>query len=103
VQLGFLADADEGEEFRFVDRRQLDAEAAVVTECAEVKDPRRTADLKDAEKVLREEKARVDARYQEIVRTDKEKGASMDRRFKEFLEKSQGDTPSRPLRDVDLD
>jgi len=81
----------------------IDAEAAVVTECAEVKDPRRTADLKDAEKVLREEKARVDARYQEIVRTDKEKGASMDRRFKEFLEKSQGDTPSRPLRDVDLD
>jgi bifunctional ADP-heptose synthase (sugar kinase/adenylyltransferase) len=81
----------------------IDAEAAVVTECAEVKDPRRTADLKDAEKVLREEKARVDARYQEIIRTDKEKGASMDRKFKEFLEKSHGETPSRPLRDVDLD
>jgi hypothetical protein len=81
----------------------IDAEAAVVTECVEVMDPRRTADLKDAEKVLREERARVDARYQEIVRTDKEKGATMDRKFKEFLEKRQGETPSRPLRDVDLD
>ena len=82
---------------------EIDPVAAVVTECVEAKDPRRTADLKDAGKVLREEKARVDARYQEIVRTDKEKGASMDRKFKEFLEKSQGEPPSRPLRDVDLD
>jgi hypothetical protein len=81
----------------------IDPGAAVVMECVEAKDPRRTADLKDAEKVLREEKARVDARYQEIVKADKEKGASMDRKFKEFLEKSQGETPSRPLRDVDLD
>ncbi len=84
-------------------RLTIDAEAAVVTECVEARDPRRTADLKDAEKVLREEKARVDARYQEIVRTDKEKGASMEKKFQEFLEKSQGETPSRPLRDVDLD
>lgn len=81
----------------------VDAEAAVVTECVEAKDPRRTADLKDAQKLLREEKQRVDARYQEIVRTEKEKGASMDRKFKEFLEKSQDEPPGKPLRDVDLD
>jgi bifunctional ADP-heptose synthase (sugar kinase/adenylyltransferase) len=81
----------------------IDPGAVVVTECVEVKDPRRTADLKDAEKVLREEKARVDARYQEIVRADKEKGATMDKKFKEFLEKSQDEPPTKPLRDVDLD
>ncbi len=81
----------------------IDAGATVVTECVEVKDPRRTADLKDAEKVLREEKARVDARYQEIVRAEKGKGASMDKKFKEFLEKSQDEPPPKPLRDVDLD
>ncbi len=81
----------------------IDPGAAVVTEWVEAKDPRRTADLKDAEKVLREEKARVDARYQEIVRTEKEKGATMDKKFKEFLEKSQDEPPAKPLRDVDLD
>ncbi len=81
----------------------VDAGAAVVTECVEAMDPRRTADLKDAEKLLREEKSRVDARYQEIVRTEKEKGASMDRKFREFLEKSQDEPPGKPLRDVDLD
>jgi glutamine synthetase adenylyltransferase len=81
----------------------IDPGAAVVTECVEAKDPRRTADLKDAEKVLREEKARVDARYQEIVRTEKEKGATMDKKFREFLEKTQDEPPAKPLRDVDLD
>jgi len=81
----------------------IDPGAAVITECVEAKDPRRTADLKDAEKVLREEKARVDARYQEIVRTEKGKVATMDKKFKEFLEKSQDEPPVKPLRDVDLD
>ncbi|MGA6994384.1 MAG: hypothetical protein WBX50_10860 [Candidatus Deferrimicrobiaceae bacterium] len=81
----------------------IDAGAGVVKEWKEAIDPRKGADLKDAEKLLQEEKARVEKRYQEIVRTDKEKGASMDRKFKEFIEKSRGDTPSRPLRDVDLD
>jgi len=39
----------------------------------------------------------------EIVKADKEKGASMDRKFKEFMEKSQGEPVTKPLRDVDLD
>ena len=81
----------------------IDTRAVAVKEWKEAKDPRKTADLKDAEKVLREEKARVEARYQEIVKTDKEKGASMDKKFKEFLEKSQEEPATRPLRDVDLD
>jgi len=81
----------------------IDARAGTVKEWKEAKDPRKTADLKDAMKLLADEKARVDARYQEIVKTDKEKGATMDKKFKEFLEKSQGEAPTKPLRDVDLD
>ena len=81
----------------------VDARAAAVTEWKEPRDPRKAADLKDAMKVLSEEKARVEARYQEIVKTEKEKGASMDRKFQEFLEKSQGQPATKPLRDVDLD
>ena len=81
----------------------IDSRAGTVKEWKEAKDPRKTADLKDAMKLLADEKARVDARYREIVKTDKEKGATMDRKFKEFMEKSQGEPPRRPLRDVDLD
>lgn len=81
----------------------VDAKEGTVKEWKEAKDPRKSADLKDAMKLLAEEKARVDARYQEIVKADKEKGATMDKKFKEFMEKSQDDPPTKPLRDIDLD
>jgi hypothetical protein len=81
----------------------IDTKAGIVKEWTEAKDPRKTADLKDAQKLLADDKARVEARYQEIVKTDKEKGATMDKKFKEFLEKSQDEPPTKPLRDVDLD
>jgi uncharacterized Zn finger protein (UPF0148 family) len=81
----------------------VEASTGAVKEWEEAKDPRRTADLKDATKVLAEEKARVESRYREIVQADKEKGAAMDRKFKEFLEKGQGEAPVKPLRDIDLD
>jgi len=81
----------------------IDAATGAVGEWEEAKDPRKTADLKDATRVLAEEKARVEARYREIVQADKEKGAAMDRKFREFLEKGQGEVPVKPLRDIDLD
>ncbi len=81
----------------------IDAGTGSVREWEEAKDPRKTADLKDAMKVLAEEKARVETRYREIVQADKEKGAAMDRKFKEFLEKGQGEPAVKPLRDIDLD
>ena len=82
---------------------RVDAGTGTVRDWQEAKDPRKSADLKDAMKLLAEEKARVDARYQEIVRADREKGATMDKKFKEFMEKSQDAPPTKPLRDVDLD
>ncbi len=81
----------------------IDPRSGDVREWKEAQDPRKGTDLKDAEKVLREERERVEARYQEIVRTEKGKGAAMDRKFQEFLEKSQGQPAAKPLRDIDLD
>ncbi len=81
----------------------VDARSAAVGEWKRAKDPRKGTDLKDAEKLLREEKERIASRYQEIVRTEKEKGATMDKKFQEFLEKSQGAPAAKPLRDIDLD
>lgn len=80
----------------------IDSRSGVVAEWEEPKDPRKSADLKDATRVLAEEKARVEARYREIVQADREKGAAMDRKFKEFLEKGQGEVPVKPVRDIDL-
>ncbi len=81
----------------------VDAGSGTVAEWKPAQDPRKGADLKDAEKLLREEKERVASRYREIVQADKEKGAAMDRKFQEVLEKSQGEPAAKPLRDVDLD
>ena len=81
----------------------VDVQAGAVKEWKEAKDPRKSADLRDAQKLLADEKARVEARYQEIVKTDKEKGATMDKKFRDFMEKSKGDPVKKPLRDVDLD
>lgn len=81
----------------------VDPQTGAVTEWKEAQDPRKSTDLKDAARLLAEEKARVEARFREIVQSDKERGAAMDRKFQEFLEKSQGGPPGKPLRDIDLD
>jgi hypothetical protein len=81
----------------------VDARSGAVEEWKPAQDPRKGAALKDAEKLLREEKERVASRFEEIVRAEKGKGAAMDRKFQEFLEKGQGEPAARPLRDVDLD
>lgn len=81
----------------------IDASSGTVREWKEATDPRKSADLKDAAKLLAEEKARVDARYREIVKTDREKGAAMEKKFKEFLEKKQDEPAGKPFRDIDLD
>ncbi len=81
----------------------VDARSGAVGEWKPAQDPRKAADLRDAEKLLREEKERVASRYREIVRTEKGKGATMDKKFQEFLEKSQGAPAAKPLRDIDLD
>ena len=81
----------------------VDARSGAVGEWKQAQDPRKAAALKDAEKLILEEKERVASRYREIVEADKGRGAAMDRKFQEFLEKSQGDPPPKPLRDIDLD
>jgi len=81
----------------------VDGAAGRVTEWAEAKDQRATADLAEARKILEEEKARLEAKYQEIVKADREKSAAMERKFKEFLERKEGVQGPPPLRDVDLD
>jgi DNA-binding transcriptional MerR regulator len=81
----------------------IEAGSAAVTEWKEAQDPRKGLDLKDAQKLLQEEKAHVEERYQEIVKADKERGAAMDKKFQEFFKKVQDQPPDKPIKDIDLD
>ncbi|GAB4232644.1 MAG: hypothetical protein OHK0028_08150 [Deltaproteobacteria bacterium] len=82
---------------------EVDRGTGAVKEWREPEDPRKITDLKDARKVLDEEKAAVEARFRAMVQADKEKGTAMERKFREFLEKGQGEASAKPLRDIDLD
>jgi hypothetical protein len=59
-------------------------------------------DLKDAQRVLEQESARIHERYDEIVRTEKGRGAALDKLFKSHMEKSKDEPVSRPVREIDL-
>jgi hypothetical protein len=81
----------------------IDAERCAVLESHEAVNPRKGADLKDAQQVLKEESDRIHDRYRQIVEADKTRGATMDQKFKEFFEKAKDEPPPRPVRDIDLD
>ena len=81
----------------------VDAVSGAVVESHEAVDPRKAADLKDAQQLLKEESARIHDKYRQIVEADKGREAAMDRKFKEFFEKAKDEPPPKPLRDIDLD
>ena len=84
-------------------RLLIDAASGIVLESHAAEDPRKGADLKDAQRMLQEESSRVHDRYRRIVEEDKGRGAAMDKRFQEFLEKAKDEPAPRPVRDIDLD
>lgn len=81
----------------------VDAASGAVLESREAADPRKGADLKDAQKLLKEESERIHDRFRQIVEADKGREAAMDRKFKEFFEKAKDEPASGPVRDIDLD
>ncbi len=85
-------------------RLVIDAAKGTIVESRPPVNERSQADLKDAHQVLREESARIEDRFKQIVAADKGRGATMDRRFKDFLDKAKDEpaTPG-PVRDIDLD
>jgi hypothetical protein len=60
-------------------------------------------DLKDAQRVLEQETARIHERYDQIVQTEKGRGAVLDKLFKSHIEKAKDEPAPRPIRDIDLD
>ena len=54
-------------------------------------------------RVLEQETARIHERYDQIVQTEKGRGAVLDKLFKTHIEKSKDEPAPRPIRDIDLD
>ena len=81
----------------------VDARSGLVVDAKEPADPRTEKELKDAVKLLEEEKEKVHDRFRQIVAADKGRGARMDQLFQSFMEKAKDEPAGKPLRDVDLD
>jgi adenine-specific DNA methylase len=81
----------------------IDSAQGVVLESRSPVHPRKEASLTDARMLLEEESSRIHERYRQIVEADKGRGATMEKKFKEFLEKANDEPTPRPVRDIDLD
>ncbi|MBF8257872.1 MAG: hypothetical protein HW377_246 [Actinobacteria bacterium] len=81
----------------------IDAGQGVVIESRQPANARKEADLKDAHQVLKEESSRIQEKFRQIVEADKGRGATMDKKFKDFMEKAKDEPAPKPLRDIDLD
>ena len=65
--------------------------------------PQAVGQLKEATKVLKEEAARREEKYQMILEAEKSKGKVLDRKFQELLKKAKEEPLEKPLKDIDLD
>lgn len=81
----------------------IDPGRGAVLESSPPVSARKAASLSDARQVLEEESTRLHERYRQIVETEKGRGASMEKKFKDFLEKAKDEPAPRPVRDIDLD
>ena len=84
-------------------RLTVDPSSGAVLGSEKAAHARAGVDLKDARQVLEQETARIHERYDQIVKTEKGRGAVLDKLFKSHIEKSKDEPAPRPIRDIDLD
>ena len=84
-------------------RLSVDPASGVVVGSEKAAHARAGVDLKDAQRVLEQETARIHERYDQIVQAEKGKGAALDKLFKTHIEKAKDEPAPRPIRDIDLD
>ncbi len=65
--------------------------------------PQVAAKMEDVPKIVKEEAARRDEKYQQLVEAEKNKGKVLDRKFQELLKKAKEEPLKKPLKDIDLD
>jgi hypothetical protein len=60
-------------------------------------------ELSEAERILAEEAARRDARFEESFNAEKTRGDALSKRFEEALKQARKEPVTKPMRDFDLD
>lgn len=60
-------------------------------------------ELDDAQRILADEAARREARFQESVANEQNRGDALAKRFEEALKQANTEPVTRPARDFDLD
>lgn len=65
--------------------------------------PQLIAELKDAARLVREEAARRDEKYQQIAEAEKNRSKLLEAKFQELFKKAKEDPLQKPLKDIDLD
>jgi hypothetical protein len=83
---------------------RIDAVRGVLLEARKPENASRMSSrMSDASKVVAEEASRIDEKYREIVAADKGRGETMDKLFRNFMEKEKKEPAAKPVRDIDLD
>ena len=60
-------------------------------------------ELSDAQRILANEKARLDAAFEQSAHTERTKGDALSKRFEEALKQAKEEPVTKPTRDFDLD
>jgi Zn-finger nucleic acid-binding protein len=81
----------------------VDPDLAVVL--SHVAPPRKTADvdISDADRLLREEAERREAKFRDSWESEKKKDDVLTRKFEEALKKAKDQPAEKTIRDIDLD
>jgi hypothetical protein len=78
-------------------------ELAVVLEHKLPVRPQMAVELKDAAKMVQDEAARRDEKYQQLKEAEKNKSKVLEAKFQELFKKAKEEPLTKPLKDIDLD
>jgi predicted metallo-beta-lactamase superfamily hydrolase len=65
--------------------------------------PQMAVELKDAVKMVHDEAARRDEKYQKLAEAEKNKSKVLEAKFQELFKKAKEEPITKPLKDIDLD
>lgn len=81
----------------------VDGERQVIASSKQPEKPRSTTSLDDRLAALTRERESARSRLDEAMRAERAGAAVREEKFRKLLEGAQGEEPTKPVRDIDLD
>ncbi|HNX49689.1 MAG TPA: hypothetical protein PLS53_11310 [Thermoanaerobaculaceae bacterium] len=81
----------------------IDGDHQVITGSQQPEKPRSTTSLDDRLAALTRERESARSRLDEAMRAERSGAAVREEKFRKLLEGTQGEEPTKPIRDIDLD